>query len=206
MEALEWEGTEMKLMSHTVALAVGALFMLVVTAAPAVAHCDTLDGPVVKAAREALGARDVRLVLGWVAAKDEAEIRAAFDQALKVRALGSEARDLADRYFFETVVRVHRASEGEPYTGLKPAGQDPGPGIQAAEEALEKGSVEPLARTLAHEVENATRARYTAVVAHKGTRPDDVEGTRARVRAYVEYIHFVERIHDAAAHEDTHSH
>jgi hypothetical protein len=83
----------------------------------------------------------------WVEDKDEAEIRTAFEQTLAVRALSTQARELADR-FFETLVRVHRAGEGEPFTGLKPAGRDLGPAIAAADEAVRVGSVEAVNRLL----------------------------------------------------------
>ena len=76
-------------------------------------HCDALDGPVVGAARAALGATDVDLVLPYVHADREPEVRDAFERVLKVAALGDEARELAERWFFETVVRVHRAGEGK---------------------------------------------------------------------------------------------
>jgi hypothetical protein len=104
--------------------------------APAHAPCDGMDGPVVKAAQEALAKNDGNLVLIRVQKNDEAEIRRAFDQTVIVRKLGPQARDLADVYFFETLVRIHRAGEGAPYTGLKPAGRDPGPAIPAADQAL----------------------------------------------------------------------
>ncbi len=42
------------------------------------AHCDTLDGPVVKTARTALDTGKLAPVLAWVRADDAAEIRAAF--------------------------------------------------------------------------------------------------------------------------------
>ena len=47
-----------------------------------------------------------------------------------------------------TIVRVHRASEGAPYTGLKPAGVDLGPAVPAADRALDTGSTESLERLL----------------------------------------------------------
>ncbi len=84
--------------------------------------CDGMEGPVVKAAPKALEAGNVNLVLIWVQEKDEGEARSAFEKTLAVRKLGLEAKALADMYFFETVVRIHRAGEGAPYTGLKPAG------------------------------------------------------------------------------------
>jgi hypothetical protein len=45
---------------------------------------------------------------------------------LCVRTLDLEAKALADRYFFETLVRLYRAGEGAAYKGLKPAGRDLG--------------------------------------------------------------------------------
>ena len=117
-----------------VAMIVGPLIL---TPARALAHCDRLDGPVVTAARHALEKNDVTGVLIWVQKKDEAGIRQAFERTVAVRQLGSRARDLADMCFFETLVRVHRAGEGAPYTGLKPAAQDLEPAISGADRALE---------------------------------------------------------------------
>ena len=102
----------------------------------ALAHCDSLDGPVIQAARRALDARDPALALPWVQAEDEPEIRAAFTRTQAVRGLSTEARTLADLYFFETLVRLHRAGEGEPFSGLKPAGLHRGPGILAADKSV----------------------------------------------------------------------
>ena len=100
---------------------------LVIAAVPARAHCDTEDGPVVSDAKAALTSGDVTPVLKWVRPADEPEIRTAFATTLAVRGNGDASRKLADRWFFETLVRVHRAGEGAPYTGLKPAG---GPGLR----------------------------------------------------------------------------
>jgi hypothetical protein len=104
-----------------------ALTLIGLTPARALAHCDGLDGPVVKAAQRALETRNPALVLIWVQEKDEREIQTAFEQTLAVRELSPQAKALADRFFFETLVRVHRAGEGAPFTGLKPAGRDLGP-------------------------------------------------------------------------------
>ena len=105
---------------------------------PVAAHCDTLDGPVVGAARRALESGDVNLVLEWIQNKDEAETRNHFQKTVAVRKINAQAKDLADMYFFETLVRLHRAGEGAGYTGLKPAGVVEPP-IAAADKALESG-------------------------------------------------------------------
>lgn len=162
------------------------------------AHCDGLDGPVVTAARRALDAQDPAPVLIWVRPADESEIRAAFQQTLTVRALGTQAKELADRFFFETVVRVHRAGEGAPYTGLHPAGRDLGPAIPAADKALEDGSVEPLAQLLARAAREGLRERFEQAMAARAFEPGQVASGREYVRRYVEFIHYVERLYEAS--------
>jgi hypothetical protein len=147
-------------------------------------HCDSLDGPVVRATRLALDAGDVELVLPFVPAAGEPEVRAVFEQAVKVRDQGDLARDLADRYLFETVVRVHRAGEGAPFTGLKPAGLDVGPVIPIAEAAIDSGSVDDLATFLADAVRHEAAERFAAMRAAKAHA--DETGTVADAREYVE--------------------
>ena len=172
------------------------------------AHCDALDGPVVTAARKALAEGDVNLVLIWVQQRDEAEIRKTFEKTRAVRKLSAEARDLADLYFFETLVRIHRAGEGAPFTGLKPAGHM-GAAIQAADKALENGKLEPVAKLLAGAVQEGLHGRFEQVQALKKFKEDDIATGRQYVAAYVAFIHYVEGIHDAAhatverAHEQT---
>ncbi len=163
------------------------------------AHCDGMDGPVVTAAKQALEARNVNIVLIWVQGKDEAEIRKAFERTLAVRELSPQGKELADLYFFETLVRIHRAGEGAPYTGLKPAGRDLGPAIPAADKAIQAGSAEPLLELLTHAVQHGVEERFEAVRATKSFPRDNIAAGRKFVKAYVEFIHFVERIHQATA-------
>lgn len=144
-------------------------------------HCDSLDGPVATAARDALMSGDVDLVLPFVPADAEAEVRAAFDLAAKARAMGGEAAEVADRWFFETAVRVHRAGEGAPYTGLKPAGLDVGPVIPAAERALVSGSPDALADLLCA----TTRYQVGRRLAHALARKPGAGATVAESREYV---------------------
>ncbi len=161
------------------------------------AHCDGMDGPVVKAAQRALEAGNVNLVLIWVQKNDEAEIRTAFEKTLAVRKLNTGAKELADLYFFETLVRIHRAGEGAPYTGLKPAGRDLGPAIPAADRAVETGSAEPLMKLLTGSVQDSIAKRFRELNVRKNFRPDNVEAGREYVKAYVEFIHYVEGIHQS---------
>lgn len=125
----------------------GIVLLFTVLSENAFAHCDTLDGPVVQTARTALEKGDVTPLLKWVQADDEKEIRTAFQKTLAVRTKGAEAKELADMYFFETLVRIHRAGEGAPYTGLKP-GEAVDPAVALADRALETGSVDKLVNVL----------------------------------------------------------
>ena len=160
-----------------------ALGFFALTPARALAHCDGVDGPVVKAAQRALDTGNPARVLIWVQEKDEPEIRKSFEQTLAVRALGPQAKELADRFFFETVVRVHRAGEGAPFTGLKPAGRDLGPAIPAADEAVRVGSVEPVRHLLTMRIQERLRQQFGEVMASKTFAPDDVAAGRAYVKA-----------------------
>lgn len=172
---------------------------LLFSAGPASAHCDGEDGPVVKAAQQALDNGNVNRVLIWVQAADQAQIKDAFSKTLDVRRLNPSARELADHYFFETLVRVHRAGEGVPYTGLEPAGRDLGPAVAAGDKALETGAVEPLAKLLTQAIHKSVDGQFKEVIAKKNFKADDVAAGQEYVKAYVEYIHSVERIYAAAA-------
>jgi hypothetical protein len=162
------------------------------------AHCDGLDGPVVKAAQKALESGNVHLVLIWVQKKDEGEIKKAFHKTVAVRKLNPQAKELADMYFFETLVRIHRAGEGAPYTGLKPAGRDLGPAIPAADKALENGKVEPLLKLLTEAMQSGVHEQFKQVMAKRKFSTDDVGAGQKYVKGYVEFVHYVERIYEAA--------
>lgn len=172
--------------------------MAVLHSSPAYAHCDGMDGPVVKAAQEALAKGDVNLVLIWVRKNDEAEIRRAFEQTVNVRKLNPQARELADMYFFETLVRIHRAGEGASYTGLKPAGRDLGPAIPAADLALKSGDVAPLTNLLVEKMRTGLLDQYKKAMASKSFKVQDVDAGREYIEAYVSYIHYVEGMYEAA--------
>ena len=176
-----------------------ALFGAIVLSSPARAHCDTISGPVVTAARTALEARNPDLVLYWVRPEDEAAVKSVFQHALQVRALGPEATALADRYFFETVVRIHRAGEGAPYAGL--SGEDPEPIIAATDRALARGSSAELEQHLVDAVRAGLGERFASARTAKDFRPGDVAGGRAFVATYVPLTHWVEGVFNAAAGE-----
>ena len=162
------------------------------------AHCDTMDGPVVLAAKKALEMKNVTPVLRWVKVQAEPEIKAAFARTLAVRSKGPEARELADQFFFETLVRVHRAGEGAPFTGLKPAGTELAPDIEEADKALESGAADKLVTLITDEAASGIRRRFAEAKEKKAHAEHNVEAGRAFVAAYVEYVHYVEGLHKAA--------
>ena len=146
-------------------------------------HCDSMDGPVVTAARKALETQDVTIVLPSVKKDGEEQVTRAFVAAEKARRYGADAREVADLYFFETVVRVHRAGEGAPYTGLKPAGLGHGPVIPAAEMGIESGSPDQLKGLLARHVRDEVQRRFEHLMELKPAVGQDVEHAREYVEA-----------------------
>jgi hypothetical protein len=165
-----------------------------VGAAPAArAHCDTLNGPVVADARVALESGKPEIVLKWVESDQEPEIRAAFAQTLAVRKLSPQAAALADRWFFETLVRIHRAAEGAPYTGLKEA-TDLEPGVELADRVLASGDAGPLLQQASEGVEAGLLSRFRRVRDAQAHMNHGVEAGRAYVAAYVDFVHFAERV------------
>lgn len=168
------------------------------------AHCDTMSGPVVTAAKNALESGNVDLALIWVEPGDEAAIRAEFTRARTSRAAGGAAQEAADRGFFEALVRFHRAGEGAPYTGIKPAGVEVGPAIAAADEALAARSVNPIRKVLASVVQSGIEKHFSAVLDRMNYGLDDVSAGRAYVKAYVEYTHFAEGLYDLATASNAH--
>lgn len=200
----------------TKGLRIAILLALAILLLPqfALAHCDALDGPVITDARTALADGEVAPVLKWVTAEDEEAIRAAFSKTLAVRELNADARALADRYFFETLVRIHRASEGAAYTGLKPAGNTE-PVIAKADRALEQGSVDALAKSIAAHTQEGVHERFQHALETKKHAAESVAAGREFVAAYVTYVHYVEGVakavhgaphHTEAASSSAHQH
>jgi len=194
----------MKALAEIGCIAAVVIILVLAMAENALAHCDTLDGPVVNLARQALAKGDVKIILPWVAADKEVEIKKAFDLTMAVRGKGEKERELADMYFFETLVRVHREGEGAPYTGLKPAGLDPGPAIPAADKALESGNPGPLLKLINEKIHQGIHKYYMEAKERKALAGESVEAGRAYVAAYVPYLHFVERLYLDASTPITH--
>lgn len=182
----------------------GTLLGLVVREASA--HCDTEDGPAVTDGRRALDSGNVNVALKWVHPRGEDEVRAVFDKVRRVRVAGGETREVADRWFLETLVRVHRAGEGAGFSGLAPAGAGVDPRVVAADEALELGSIEPLRGLVDEDRWDELERRFDHAIALKGFDPDDLVAAREYMDAYVRFFKYAEgHDHDHHGH-DHHEH
>jgi hypothetical protein len=158
-----------------------------------------MDGPVVKAAMEALDSGDVRAVLPFVPKEDETEVTVAFEKVIRARAQSPEAKEVADRHFFETVVRIHRAGEGAPFTGLKPAGLGHGPVVPVAEKAIETESPEELVKLLTDTVEDQIRERFERVMHLKSAAAGEgVEEMREYVEAMLGLEVYSHKLYECA--------
>ena len=147
-----------------------------------------MDGPVVKAAKRALATDNVNVVLPFVPKENEHEVGNAFEKVVRARKEGASARDVADLYLYETVVRLHRTAEGAPYTGLKPAGAQDGSFVPVAEAAIESGSATVLLRVLCEAVQADVKERFERVMELKAHDPADVEAARTYTQAMLSFV------------------
>ena len=166
-------------------------------------HCDS---PVVAAARRELDTSNVDLVLPFVPEPGEAEVRGVFQSTLRVRELNNDAREVADRLFFETVVRVHRAGEGAPYTGLKPVGLSFGPVIPLTEIAVETGSLKPVLDFLSDELNGQLRRRLDEVTTLAAEKGRSVQDARRYVEAMLGFEVYCHRLFKALQSPAHHGH
>jgi hypothetical protein len=175
-----------------------SLVLILAQSSLLLAHCDTEDGPVVQAAKQALEKKNVDLALIWVKADSDAELKAAFDKAVAAKRQGKDAQEVGERFFIETVVRLHRVGEGEPYTGVKPSGTHICEVIPAADQALEKNSEEALMKMIQDKVEQGVKMLYQQVQEKKKNVSASVEAGREYVEAYVLFMHYVETVYESA--------
>lgn len=169
------------------------------------AHCDSYEGPIIPVAQEALNTGDLQPLLKWVEPEHEAEIKEAFERARSVAKDAPAAKELADLWFLETFVRIHREGEGAPYTGLKPLGSMD-PFYMEADAALAQHSVDELAEHAGNAVANEIRERFAKANRLQESAEENTEAGRAFVEAYVEYMHFIEALHGLLSGEMGHYH
>jgi len=174
---------------------VAAVIFYLLLSGMAWGHCDTTGGPIIPEDKAALDRGDVTPTLKWVKKEHEAEVKTAFSKAVAVRSRGGEAKELADQYFLETLIRLHRAGEGEPYTGIKDEPVEPI--VAMADKALAGGSVDDMILKISEHLDAAIRERFHKAVEAQKDKDKSVEAGREFVEAYVSYVHYVEAVHAA---------
>ena len=174
--------------------------LLVLIPRRASAHCDTEDGPAVNDGRKALQTGNLNHALKWILPEGEAELRPIFGKAIKVRALGADAAEVAERYFLENLVRIHRAGEGASYDGIKPTGTELAPEVVAADQAMETGNLKPLMALIPVDKHAELRRRFDKARALKQFDVNDLAAGRAYIAAYVSFYKYAE------GEEDHHHH
>lgn len=180
--------------SYAVMLSVlfaGVLVLSLAAPRPAQAHCDSEQGPVATAAHEALEKKDVKLILPYVQPESEVELTAAFKQALEVRKAGGSAKELADRYFVETAIRLHRQGEGAPYTGV--TDETTPESILVADKAMATGSLDETYKLLDQAMKKGIQEKYEAVLhaREEAEKLNTVEAHRERVEAELMFEKYI---------------
>lgn len=193
------------LFTRTSAIVFASFMVTALISNSASAHCDSMSGPVVKDAQAALANKTIDPVLKWVGENDETAIRKAFEMTLAVRGESEAAKTVADSYFFETLVRIHRATEGEGFTGLKPAGSV-APVIAATDRALENGKGKKLADETAAAVRERIHQRFADAYSKRQVADNSVEQGREYVKAYVELTHFLVGLDHIVSSGPSHKH
>jgi len=168
------------------------LSMLILSINVTFAHCDTMDGPLIADARKALGQNNVNYVLKWVSSANESEIRDAFNLVMKVKGLSPEAKELSEKYFFEILVRIHRAGEGMPFTGVKPSGTPIDEKVLAADKSIELGNLSPLNGKISKGDMQELIKRFEKVMSLKNFDVNNIEAGREYIEAYVQFFKFAE--------------
>jgi hypothetical protein len=178
-----------RLAGHAVAAA--SALRQALTPAVVEAHCDTADGPAVTDGRKALASGNVNDALPWIPASGEAELRDVFAMAVRVRGLGTDAAELADRLFLETLVRLHRMGEGVGFTGIQPTGTHD-PVVAAADAAIALGSDAALLPLVPEDRRGELSRRFREALALRERDVDDVVAGRRYIAAYVSFFMYAE--------------
>ncbi|PKP51263.1 MAG: hypothetical protein CVT92_13210 [Bacteroidetes bacterium HGW-Bacteroidetes-1] len=171
---------------------------------PASAHCDSYDGPTIKDAIKAIETNNVNLVLKWITPEQEKEIIPLFYKTYALKSGDKEVYTIVEKHFFETLVRLHRETEGAPYTGLKPAGTTKKI-VQLSDQAIASKDIEDLLGKLNNHIGKVIKEKYEKVAALEKVKNDSPEKGREFVEAYVDYTHTIEAIHDIVEQGGGHS-
>lgn len=192
---------------HVAGIALFIIIALALVPKKASAHCDTMDGPTAIDGMKALETGNINYAYKWIMPAYENELLEVFELSRKVRVLGSDAQELADRYFLENLVRIHRAGEGAPFEGLKPSGTPIEEKVAAADKSIEIGNLSPLKGLVTDEELHALEEKFNKAIALKDYDVNDVAAARKYVEAYVTFFKLAEgEEHDHGQHAHSHEH
>lgn len=188
-------------------LVAAGMFLLAPVTADA--HCDTMDGPAVKDAIRAMDTGNVNYALKWVQPKYEAEVSRAFRMSMKVKDINADTKNLAEQYFFEILLRDHRAGEGVAFDGVKPHGWPVDERVKAADQSIALGNLEPLKGLVESDKWPELQRRFQKVMSLKDFDVNHVEEGREYIEAYVQFFKFAEgedEHHESHEHVEHHGH
>ena len=170
------------------------------------AHCDTMAGPTAQDGLQALETGNLALALMWGAPGDAVVLRLISDLGRAARDLGRAARLVADRWFVENLVRIHRAGEGVAFTGVQPYGVPVDERVAAADAAIASGDLTPLRGLVPPERWAELERRFAHVLERKDHDDHDVAAGRAYIEAYVSFFKYAEgEDHEHADHAHAHA-
>src|SRR5699024_4466275 len=166
-------------------------------------HRYSYNGSVIQDALKAMDKEDVTLKMNCIEEEYEAEIKSLFDKTIGLKKGDAEIYGVVEKYFLETLVRVHREGEGEPYTGLKPAGSVTHV-VQMADRSIEDGDVDRLLSDLDRHLRHVVAEKFEKVRELSKTKENSIAEGRAYVEAYVDYTHTLEGIEEVLMHGGHH--
>ena len=172
---------------------------------PALAHCDSFDGPALVDAAKALETNNVELIKKWIQPDDEEVVVPLFHKTMSLKEGDADVYAIVRTHFYETFVRLHREMEGASFTGLKPAGTTAHITVMS-DKAIETGDFNGLLIALNRHVNAQLTEKYEKVAALYPVKDRSVEEGRRFVAAYVDYTHAVEAVHDILAGGAHHNH
>jgi hypothetical protein len=157
-------------------------------------YCDSMDGPVVKAAEVALEMENVNYALPYILEKYEDELKDAFERTIQVRELSGDAAELADYWFFETTVRLHLKGRKRPYNGLKPSGINGDPVLSMADQAINNENLKDLMNFLLNSIKEDVDVRFDEVVSKKDYDINDIDDARDYVDSMLNFYFYLQQL------------
>ncbi len=168
------------------------------------AHCDTMDWPVIMAARKSLETKNPNYFLIWVQKKDETIILEEFNKALSQRQTNPENSENIDKKFFESLVKIHREWEWAEYTWLKPAWSITNPVVILWDKSFETKNSSELEEYFSKNITNQIKNRFQEVIEKQNYALNDIEAWREYIAEYITFLHWAEWVDEMMNKKITH--